>query len=501
MTEGDGWPLRLKQTYHLCLGAVKERAELKRKDSRIHSGPFRRLTPSDIKEGHVGWLRGRELRDKVVTELTALEEKTQGVKPKKKKKQSESPEKETEEEEEPDDEEEASDSSGDSAEVQKRLEKLRQELKEAEERASAKKRKGKKKPSRSRGREKSRSQPRGKTRKRSPSPGGGKDKDKARYSKEKDKDREPKARKKESRKEKDKKKEEKEPKKRREEKDESEEEILPGSSGDELFQSAKPKAKDAEKSGKADRGPFGGGPAIGNTRKVRKRARPIPSGFRGVPARTTSESGQQKLTPYSRRFPGRLPSRLLIKMREGAARDLVGANNEDTLTPPLASHYLITVLIPALGNKASLRTQRELRTLAKGLDHLARGELGQAADLLCQRIKALDRATQEGSWQSAQFLELLPPDGVTLLERDEEMFLRNEFILDQKANRYGDRNWSNQNRSPKGDGKNDRQQKGKGDGKDPRRLRWRRSMASPPADRACRKLWRTWWRRSWMWEA
>ena len=156
------------------------------------------------------------------------------------------------------------------------------------------------------------------------------------------------------------------------------------------------------------------------------------SDFREAPARTTNQGGQQRLTRYSLWFPERLASRLLIKMREASARDLVGAHNE-TATLPIASHYLITVLIPALGQRASPRTQWELRTLGNGLDLLARGQTGQCADLISQRIKALDRATQEGHWQSAQYLELLPPDGVTLLERDEEIFLRQEYILDRKV--------------------------------------------------------------------
>ena len=172
--------------------------------------------------------------------------------------------------------------------------------------------------------------------------------------------------------------------------------------------------KDTKNKGMKDRGPFGSGPPVqfkdGESSEV----------FREGPAGSTSLSGQQKLVRYSQKYPGRLASRLLLKMKEGAARELVGANNEEGATPPLASHFVLTVLMP----KASLRTQRELRTLAKGLDLLARGEASQCADLLGQRIKALERAAAEGHWMSAQFLELLPPDTSTLLERDEEVYLR-----------------------------------------------------------------------------
>lgn len=188
--------------------------------------------------------------------------------------------------------------------------------------------------------------------------------------------------------------------------------------------------------------------------------------FREAPASSTTLSGQQKLTRYSQRYPGRLASRLLLKMKEGAARELVGANNEEGSTPPLASHFILTVLLPQLGAKASLRTQRELRTLGKSLDLLARGETGQCADLLGQRIKALERASTEGHWQCAQFLELLPPDNTSLLERDEEVYLTREFLLEQKVRRYdktkfppippGGKKGGEKGEKGKGKGKNDK---------------------------------------------
>ena len=100
--------------------------------------------------------------------------------------------------------------------------------------------------------------------------------------------------------------------------------------------------------------------------------------------------------------------------------------------------------------------------LAICLDELRGGDLGKLGDSLASRFLAIHTAVNEGNWRSAQYLELLPADGVTLLERDEEMYLRNEFIMDKKAKSYDKPAFPP--RPPKGDGKGDRPPKGKGGG-------------------------------------
>ena len=57
------------------------------------------------------------------------------------------------------------------------------------------------------------------------------------------------------------------------------------------------------------------------------------------------------------------------------------------------------------------------------LDLMAKEEIGRGADLLAQRIKAIEKATAENHSNAAQFLELLPPENSTLLEKDEELYL------------------------------------------------------------------------------
>ena len=46
------------------------------------------------------------------------------------------------------------------------------------------------------------------------------------------------------------------------------------------------------------------------------------------------------------------------------------------------------------------------------LDLMANRDNGQLADLLAQRLKALEKSYLDGnSWGQAQWLELLPPEG------------------------------------------------------------------------------------------
>lgn len=93
------------------------------------------------------------------------------------------------------------------------------------------------------------------------------------------------------------------------------------------------------------------------------------SGFRkGLGAST--RGGQT----YCNRHPGRLASRLLLRMQDGVARGAWGPNeNHREKTPAVALNYVLTILIPHLGQKVGLRSTRELKTLGAILDRLAEG--------------------------------------------------------------------------------------------------------------------------------
>jgi len=141
---------------------------------------------------------------------------------------------------------------------------------------------------------------------------------------------------------------------------------------------------------------------------------------------------------------------------------------EEGKTPAAATVYFHSVFMPS-HRDIGLRNSREGRTLCRGLDLLANREYGQLADLLAQRLKALEKSYLDGNhWSQAQWLELLPPEGATLLDRSEEYMASREEELSGRLSsswkgKGKDQDWSS---SWKGEGKYDRGVKPKGSGKD-----------------------------------
>ena len=219
----------------------------------------------------------------------------------------------------------------------------------------------------------------------------------------------------------------------------------------------KPRGKD-----QGDRGPFGQGPSVNFSEDSDGSDETV---FRDAPSKSM-KSSQLQLLNYSRTHPGRLASRMLLKMEEAVARGVEGAPT--TKTPAVAMNHLLTVLQPSLQGKLGMRSLREMKTIAQALDYLATNQASRCADLLAQRLKAIERATHEQHWNTAQFLELLKPEHSSLLEKDEELYLAREFLLDQKARNYDQgrskgKSWD----QPKGRGKGKDDHKGdKGKGKD-----------------------------------
>ena len=101
-------------------------------------------------------------------------------------------------------------------------------------------------------------------------------------------------------------------------------------------------------------------------------------------------------------------------------------------TPASAKSYFLRVLRPATEKKGSLRDVREMHTLSVILDHLALGRSGAAADVAAQRLKALELASTSGSWEKAQYLEIVPPEGASLVNKEEEYLATKETELHQR---------------------------------------------------------------------
>ena len=201
---------------------------------------------------------------------------------------------------------------------------------------------------------------------------------------------------------------------------------------------------------KGDRGPFGQGPAMsfGESKEKKKRSRSRSrrkasrssgsdkeQSFRGA---SSSSSQHLRLVQYSLEYEGRLAGRLLQKMSSLASRD-GGAEftKNGQQTPSAATPYYLMITVPQLGSNPnfSVRTRREMKVFSKILDLLAAGHPAQAADVVAQRLKALERFTLDGHWRRAQHLELLSPEHGALLDKDEDLMLAREAELDMRLQR------------------------------------------------------------------
>ncbi|CAK0851598.1 unnamed protein product, partial [Prorocentrum cordatum] len=129
--------------------------------------------------------------------------------------------------------------------------------------------------------------------------------------------------------------------------------------------------------------------------------------------------------------------------------------------PASAKSYYLRVLKQGLEKDTSLRNLREMHTVCVALDHLALGRTRTAADVLAQRLKALGLASTHGTWEKAQPLELVDPEGATLVDKEEELEAVREVALERRLGgkgawpTYGSDSWKSGAHSTKGKGKQD----------------------------------------------
>ena len=188
--------------------------------------------------------------------------------------------------------------------------------------------------------------------------------------------------------------------------------------------------------------------------------------FRNAPSGLTLHLRLQR---YAQRYPGRLATRLLQKMEratrfEGAS---VPTGRAGSGVKPCALSYYLAILTPTLKERWNQRTQRELRVWSEVLDQLAMGRGSTAADLVAQRLKALEQSVQDGNnWRKAKFLELVAEDtGMT--DKGEEQMMLKEAELEEKFRSRGawTQRWDDQGAAPKGKDKGGGRGKGKQKGK------------------------------------
>ena len=245
----------------------------------------------------------------------------------------------------------------------------------------------------------------------------------------------------------------------------SESESVDTKSGD-TPKKARRKRKKRRKAKQEDRGPFGVGRKVkfGEESSDSSRAGKSDESEPDFQAAPSDKSRQLQLLEYSQKFPGRLAARLLTKMQDLLARE-EGALNQNgrNQTPSSATSYFLTVLTPMYRDRMNVRAAREMRTVAKAMDLIAIGRHPEAADVLAQRFKAMELQMSDQTWARAQHLELLPPEGASLVEKDESLMATKEQNLDVKMKGSVFRPWNPKGKGEKGkDGKG---QKGKGKGK------------------------------------
>ena len=148
------------------------------------------------------------------------------------------------------------------------------------------------------------------------------------------------------------------------------------------------------------------------------------SGFQAAPVR-----GGQELWRIAQKKPGHLTRLALDEMTRYLADKMEENEVEIRWRGQKVQAYLNQILfVTHQPSKVGLRTSRELSTLGITLDHLLAGRLAQATDALMQRLKALEASLQEGGWQVAKHLEIIPPQGASLMrEAERDLATKNEL--------------------------------------------------------------------------
>ena len=217
-----------------------------------------------------------------------------------------------------------------------------------------------------------------------------------------------------------------------------------------------------KKSSKAKKGKDKGAFGVGSSEEVpgSSSSGSDSSDFQKAPAGMTLFLRLQR---YAQRHPGRLAARLLRTMAQ-VSRFPVGALKEKGTSAlmevqPAAVGYYNTAMVPNLRDRWTPRTQREIRYMTILLDLLAEGKAPQAADVIAQRLKALEKSVQDGNqWKRARFLELVESEEAVLMGRGEEAMIQKELEREEKLRGgvsawEGKGHWKGRGKNEKGGGK------------------------------------------------
>ena len=120
----------------------------------------------------------------------------------------------------------------------------------------------------------------------------------------------------------------------------------------------------------------------------------------------------------------RQPGRLLLHGLQMMARYLAPMNaelepSEHTLLRPIVVQYPTTASQVYRSTVGGPRNERELRTLGEAIDALIKGDLASVGDCLVQRLKAVETAATDQSWDGARHLEVIADQNVSAVTEAE----------------------------------------------------------------------------------
>lgn len=234
----------------------------------------------------------------------------------------------------------------------------------------------------------------------------------------------------------------------------------------------KEKRKKKKKKKRDPSGSSGGSSSYSSSRDSHKR-----SSSRGGSSESSDSSLLAPLQRKSKQNPGGVLKMLLKHARMLMDQDTaVDVGEEDGLGGGVRmTSYFSLMLRPY--HPTSSRDTKELYLLATTIDQLRMGKLGALGDALASRFIAIQTAMSEGTWRSAQYLEMHPLDSGTpapvplLLEARKHAKLvdksqRQEDYRGGRGNwRTDDRNKWQQDDWNKGKGGKGKKGKGKGRGR------------------------------------
>lgn len=138
-----------------------------------------------------------------------------------------------------------------------------------------------------------------------------------------------------------------------------------------------------------------------------------------------------KIKQMSRHAPGTLTAMGILRMQEALTeQEGVWKLQDDTQAlPSIALRYTRSALCSRLTGGA----QKEALTLASALDLALQGRCAESADVMMQRLKAMERVSQGSSWASAERMELTPTVAPQISSRAEVDQANKEAKMDLRA--------------------------------------------------------------------